>query len=407
MDADGSDKVNVTNSEESFYPWGTKFSPDSKTIFYSGGNNIWSVGYGDNYGVDNKNLTNHPIGGTAQAEYPRVSPDGSILSAIQFDSEYSWVDKNITIMRTDGTEMKYLLSSVNGAWGLEWSPEGSRLLYMVSEDAVSDIYTINVDGTGVTKITDLESGQYPNDARWSPVPGSVSVVPPPLDWHLERDWDEVSLSETGSTATFDLNLWSQPESDVVLSVVSADTGEVTVSPIWLTFTSSNWEAKQTITLTGVDDDAEDGTQTTTITVSGVGDFWKSDQETLQVATTDDDATLPSSLTVAFDSGVDGEAWGNGTFSRCASDGSCGALQSGVFSGREVYVKPHANSSDPNSDWYWAYIFKKWDAETWIIQYVSPALTNSSGEYLLNAHRLSDGENPWADWGDLTVTANYD
>ena len=228
-----------------------------------------------------------------------------------------------------------------------------------------------------------------------------------LDWHLERDWDEVSLSETGSTATFDLNLWSQPESDVVLSVVSADTGEVTVSPIWLTFTSSNWEAKQTITLTGVDDDAEDGTQTTTITISGVGDFWKSDQETLQVATTDDDATLPSSLTVAFDSGVDGEAWGNGTFSRCASDGSCGALQSGVFSGREVYVRPHANSSDPNSDWYWAYIFKKWDAETWIIQYVNPALTNSSGEYLWNAHRATDGENPWKDWGDLTVTANYD
>ena len=230
-----------------------------------------------------------------------------------------------------------------------------------------------------------------------------------LDWHLERYGEEgdVSLSETGSTATFELNLWSQPESDAVLSIVSADTGEVTVSPSTLTFTSSNWETKQTVTLTGVDDDAEDGTQTTTITVSGVGDFWRSDQETLQVATADDDATLPSTLTVAFDSGVDGEAWGNGTFSRCASDGSCGALSSGVFSGREVYVRPGANSADPNSDWYWAYIFKKWDAETWIIQYVNPALTNSSGGYLWNAHRYSDSENPWGDWGDLTVTANYD
>ena len=190
---------------------------------------------------------------------------------------------------------------------------------------------------------------------------------------------------------------------------------MSVSPSTLTFTPSNWQVLQPVTLAGVDDDAEDGSQTTTVTVSGVGDFWKSEGETLQVVTADDDATLssltvsthPSSLTVAFDSGVDGEAWGNGTFSKCASAGSCGALQSGVFSGREVYVKPHANSSDPNSDWYWAYIFKKWDAETWIIQYVSPALTNSSGEYLWNAHRLSDGENPWGDWGDLTVTANYD
>ena len=134
---------------------------------------------------------------------------------------------------------------------------------------------------------------------------------------------------------------------------------------------------------------------------------QAERPTLEVVTADDDGTLPSTLTVAFDSGVDGEAWGNGTFSRCASDSSCGALQSGVFSGREVYVRPRANSADPKSDWYWAYIFKKWDAETWIIQYVNPALTNSSGGYLWNAHRYSDNENPWGDWGDLTVTANYD
>jgi hypothetical protein len=134
---------------------------------------------------------------------------------------------------------------------------------------------------------------------------------------------------------------------------------------------------------------------------------QAERPTLEVVTADDDGTLPSTLIVAFDSGVDGETWGNGTFSRCASDSSCGALQSGVFSGREVYVRPHANSANPKSDWYWAYIFKKWDAETWIIQYVNPALTNSSGGYLWNAHRYSDSENPWGDWGDLTVTANYD
>ena len=365
------------------------------TIVYEGGTDLWAVDYGSNYGVDNRSLMG--LFDYDWAYNPRFSPDGSMISLIK--------DNFVSIIRPDGTELKDLISA--DAYNVVWSPEGSRLAY--SRDDDGDIYIINVDGTGETKITDSASDLWASDPEWSPVSGLVSVVPPPIDWHLERNGEEgdVSLSETGSTATFELNLWSQPESDAVLSIVSADTGEVTVSPSTLTFTSSNWEAKQTITLTGVDDDAEDGTQTTTITISGVGDFWRSDQETLQVVTADDDATLPSSLTVAFDSGVDGEAWGNGTFSKCASAGSCGALQSGVFSGREVYVKPHANSSDPNSDWYWAYIFKKWDAETWIIQYVSPALTNSSGEYLWNAHRLTDSENPWRDWGDLTVTANYD
>ena len=284
-------------------------------------------------------------------------------------------------------------------------------LHTSIEQLEKDIGVLNASVAGIA----LSSGEPFEQVVGALNPSVADIAPlsgqpdDGLDWHLERYGEEgdVSLSETGTTATFGLNLWSQPESDVALSIVSADTGEVTVSPSTLTFTSSNWENIQTITLTGVDEDAEDGTQTTIITVSGVGGFWRSDQETLQVVTADDDVTLPSTLTVAFDSGVDGEAWGNGTFSKCASTGSCGALESGVFSGREVYVKPHANSHDSTSDWYWAYIFKKWDAEAWIMQYVSPALTDSSGEYLWNAHRYSDGENPWGDWGDVTVTANYD
>ena len=261
-----------------------------------------------------------------------------------------------------------------------------------------------LDGDQDVRITVIDS--YGRDIFQDPVIITVEDDDG-LDWHLERYGEEgdVPLSETGSTYAFYMNLWSQPESDAVLSIVSDDTGEVTVSPSTLTFTSSNWQVLQTVTLTGVDDDAEDGSQTTTVTVSGVGESWIPEGETLQVVTADDDVTTPSTLTVAFDSGVDGEAWGNGTFSKCASTGSCGALQSGVFSGREVYVKPHANSDDPSSLWYWAYIFKKWDAESWIMQYVNPALTDSSGAYLWNAHRYSDRENPWGDWGDVTVTAN--
>ena len=47
-------------------------------------------------------------------------------------------------------------------------------------------------------------------------------------------------------------------SDVVLSIISSDTGEATVTSS-LTFTSANWDTAQVVTVTGVDDDLIDGT----------------------------------------------------------------------------------------------------------------------------------------------------
>jgi len=41
---------------------------------------------------------------------------------------------------------------------------------------------------------------------------------------------------------------AQPSSNVVLSVTSSDTGEATVSPSTLTFTSANWNTTQTVTV---------------------------------------------------------------------------------------------------------------------------------------------------------------
>ena len=121
-----------------------------------------------------------------------------------------------------------------------------------------------------------------------------------LDWHLERYGETsnfVEVSETGSAYPFDMWLWTQPSSDAVLSIVSGDTGEVTVSPGTLTFTNSNWDSAQTVTLIGVDDTDRDGNQTTIVKVSGVGDGWTSLRgEALYVVTEDDDVALkPSRL----------------------------------------------------------------------------------------------------------------
>ena len=120
-----------------------------------------------------------------------------------------------------------------------------------------------------------------------------------------------SVSEAGPTAQdFTVVLGDQPSSDVVISVVSADTGEATVAPAQWTFTSSNWDTAQTVTGTGGDDSAVDGTQTTAVTVAVVDgssdDAYDSvADQTVTVTTSDDDAagytlsgTSGTSVTVA-------------------------------------------------------------------------------------------------------------
>ncbi|HRX30584.1 MAG TPA: Ig-like domain-containing protein, partial [Tenuifilaceae bacterium] len=64
--------------------------------------------------------------------------------------------------------------------------------------------------------------------------------------------------EAGDGDTFKIRLKSQPLSDVTVALSSSNTSEGLVSPTSVTFTSTNWNTDQTVTVTGVDDDIDDG-----------------------------------------------------------------------------------------------------------------------------------------------------
>ena len=68
----------------------------------------------------------------------------------------------------------------------------------------------------------------------------------------------LTTTEAGGQATFEVVLNSQPTADVTIPIRSNDTTEGTVSPVSLTFTSMNWNAPRTVTITGVDDFVQDG-----------------------------------------------------------------------------------------------------------------------------------------------------
>lgn len=75
-------------------------------------------------------------------------------------------------------------------------------------------------------------------------------------------------TEAGGQTTFTVVLDSEPTADVTLSLSSNDTTEGTISPDTLTFTPTNWDnaPTHTITVTGQDDDVDDGNMNYTITL---------------------------------------------------------------------------------------------------------------------------------------------
>ncbi|MDH5544658.1 MAG: right-handed parallel beta-helix repeat-containing protein [Gammaproteobacteria bacterium] len=66
------------------------------------------------------------------------------------------------------------------------------------------------------------------------------------------------LSEAGDTASFSVVLNAIPSADVVIPISSLDTTEGVVDKSSLTFTSTNWNVAQLVTVTGVDDVEIDG-----------------------------------------------------------------------------------------------------------------------------------------------------
>ena len=101
------------------------------------------------------------------------------------------------------------------------------------------------------------------------------------------------VDESGTTDTFSITLNQRPDSNVVLSVSSNDTGEATVNRSTLTFTPSNWNTAQEIVVTGRDDSSVDGSQMSTITVSVIDAssddaFDPISDKSVSVTTTDND-----------------------------------------------------------------------------------------------------------------------
>ncbi|MBI1266480.1 MAG: T9SS type A sorting domain-containing protein [Cryomorphaceae bacterium] len=75
------------------------------------------------------------------------------------------------------------------------------------------------------------------------------------------------VNESGSTTAIPIVLNTQPTDNVTVEITSANAAEVTVSPSTLTFTIANWNTAQYVNAQGIDDAADDGNVSVSITLS--------------------------------------------------------------------------------------------------------------------------------------------
>ena len=116
-------------------------------------------------------------------------------------------------------------------------------------------------------------------------------------------------NESGGNAEFTVVLNAVPRSDVTIPVASSDPDEGTAGPASLTFTPENWNAPQTVLVTGVDDAVADGEQSYTIdlgiAVSDDDDYDGLDPSNVTVSNTDNDSAGITTTTDDAESAEDG------------------------------------------------------------------------------------------------------
>jgi Domain of unknown function (DUF4347)/Calx-beta domain/RTX calcium-binding nonapeptide repeat (4 copies) len=128
---------------------------------------------------------------------------------------------------------------------------------------LSQTITVNVNGDGKAEATEsftvlLNSANNASLTSTTTATGNIANDDFPSFNFNYVGSNLTTKEERGGTATFKVKLNSQPTADVTLGLTSNNTLEGTLSNSSLTFTSANWNIEQTVTVTGVDDDFDDG-----------------------------------------------------------------------------------------------------------------------------------------------------
>ena len=143
------------------------WSPDGSRIAIDDGQDIWTVS------ADGTSGTVPLVTGPGNNGGPSWSPDGRRLAFISDRDGNS----EIYVMNADGTGQTRLTDNPLGHGGPVWAPDGTKIAFSRREcntsRCVSNILTVDADGTNETQLTsdELDAGAFDAGPDWQPIPG--------------------------------------------------------------------------------------------------------------------------------------------------------------------------------------------------------------------------------------------
>ncbi|PYS35574.1 MAG: hypothetical protein DMF75_03185, partial [Acidobacteria bacterium] len=194
---------------------------NGKIAFMSGRNGFLDIYVMNADGSNQRQLTFgmvNPADGFSRTytSEPLWSPDGS---RIAFKSEFDFHGFNLYLMNADGTRIRKITNS--GSVGFAtWSPDGKRLAFSTTcfnfegNPCETDIYTVNVDGSNLTKLIGSSDAAAYSPA-WSSDGTKIAFVresydaPYPSIYVMNVDGSGETRLTFTSAAAFDRNpKWS-------------------------------------------------------------------------------------------------------------------------------------------------------------------------------------------------------
>ena len=160
MDIRNKKPIQLTqNAERNIWP---AWSPNGKWIaFVSDRDGTQDIYRMDVDGSNLMKLTDQGRNGM-----PAWSPDSQL---ILFDSKRG-ENHAIYLMNADGRQLKQLTDDLILGPGCTWSPDGKQIAYPAGNFAAegADIFTIDVDGKNINKLTNMGRGIRAGNPAWSP-----------------------------------------------------------------------------------------------------------------------------------------------------------------------------------------------------------------------------------------------
>ena len=214
-------------------------------------------------------------------------------AAITENGGISTVTARLSNPATEAATLTVTTTAVSPAVPGDFTRTGSTLTVAAGDTTSTGLVTVTaVDNSATEGDKQVNVAASASGGRGLAAPAVVALTIRDDEFGLNVGSVSGQATEAGGLATFTVALQTQPSAAVTVAVSSQDTGEGTVSPSSLTFETTDWNTAQTVTVTGVDDDVDDGTVMWAVRLDtasgGDSNYHGLDDEDVDVTTTDDD-----------------------------------------------------------------------------------------------------------------------